>query len=83
MLTVYEREVEIDPRGKRLNCSNRQRRNRQCIFQPLHEFQTVNICFISFLHKFHNMIYNLRKLEIMFIAKLYLFRRAILTSYLS
>ena len=40
------------------------RENRQLIFhrvdifQSLHKFKTVNICFISLLHKFH-ISYNL------------------------
>ena len=37
--------------------------HRVDIFQPSHEFKTVDTCFLSLLHKFYNVICNLWKLQ--------------------
>ena len=64
-------KVEIYPRAERLDCyilravgewNGQFIFHRVDIFKSSHEFKTVNICFISLLHKFHDMIYNLCKL---------------------
>ena len=59
--TVYECE-----RGERLDCEKASEINNSFFtelisFQPSHELKTVDICFISLLHKFHKRIYNLCK----------------------
>ena len=58
-------KVEMYPQGGRLDCSISRAGGRvkwtihlyrEDIFHPSHEFKTVNICFISLLHKFQNVI---------------------------
>ena len=71
-------KVEMYPQGERLDCSISQAGRRviwtihlspRGYIKSSHEFKTVDICFMSLLHKFHNIFFKYVNFKMTFTTK--------------